>query len=91
MKSALSVLVILVALGLSACGGEPSPVPTADTFQSPLNLANPASKYCVDQGYRLEIRQEAAGEVGYCIFDDGTECDEWAFYRGECAPGTPAP
>jgi putative hemolysin len=91
MKSVLSVLVILVVLGLSACGGELSPVPTADTFQSPLNLANPASKYCVDQGYRLEIRQEAAGEAGYCVFDDGTECDEWAFYRGECAPGTPTP
>jgi putative hemolysin len=85
------VLVILVAVGLSACGGEPSPVPTADTFQSPLNLANPASKYCVDQGGRLEIREEASGETGYCIFEDGSECEEWALYRGECAPGTPAP
>jgi putative hemolysin len=91
MKRVWWVLVILVALGLSACGGEPSPVPTADTFQSPLNLANPASKYCVDQGGRLEIRDEPAGQTGYCIFEDGSECEEWAFYRGECAPGTPAP
>jgi hypothetical protein len=21
------------------------------------------------------------------LFEDGSECDEWAFYRGECAPG----
>jgi putative hemolysin len=46
----------------------------------------------VDQGYELEIRTEdGGGEVGYCIFTDGTECEEWAFYRGECAPGTPKP
>jgi putative hemolysin len=90
MRWFLLVLVI-VAAGLAACGGEPSPVPTADTFESPLNLANPASKYCVDQGGRLEIRGEAAGETGYCIFEDGSECEEWAFYRGECAPGAPAP
>jgi putative hemolysin len=91
MKRVLLVLVILVVLGLSACGGEPSPVPTADTFESPLGLPNPASKYCVDSGGTLEIRQEAAGETGYCIFEDGTECEEWAFYRGECAPGAPSP
>jgi putative hemolysin len=101
MRRFVWVLLIVVALGLSACGGEPSPVPTAepfeslvptaDTFESPVDLPNPASKYCVDQGGRLEIRDEAAGQAGYCIFEDGSECEEWAFYRGECAPGTPAP
>ena len=24
---------------------------------------------------------------GYCIFPDGSECEEWAFFRGECVPG----
>ena len=48
-------------------------------------MANPASKYCVEQGYKLEIRDEAGGQVGYCIFPDGSECEEWAFYRGECS------
>ncbi|MEJ2210508.1 MAG: DUF333 domain-containing protein [Anaerolineae bacterium] len=91
MTKTLLLLMILVVLALSACGGEPSPVPTADTFESPVELANPASKYCVDQGGRLEIRDEAAGQVGYCLFDDGSECEEWAFYRGECEPGTAAP
>ena len=91
MRRVLLLLVIVAALGLSACGGEPSPVPTADTFESPVQLANPASKYCVDQGGRLEIREEAGGEAGYCIFEDGSECEEWAFYRGECEPGTAAP
>lgn len=89
MRRILLLLVIMATLGLSACGGEPSPVPTTDVFESPVELANPASQYCVDQGGRLEIRDEAAGQTGYCIFEDGSECEEWAFYRGECEPGTP--
>ena len=42
------------------------------------------------QGGTLEIRKEAAGEVGYCKFADGSECEEWAFMRGECKAGKPA-
>ncbi len=81
----LVVALLLTALVSVACGREPSPVPTAGTTESPLDMANPASKYCVDQGYKLEIRDEAGGQVGYCIFPDGSECEEWAFYRGECS------
>jgi putative hemolysin len=48
-------------------------------------LANPASVYCQEQGYVLEMRTDAdGGTYGVCIFPDGTECEEWAFYRGEC-------
>jgi Tol biopolymer transport system component/putative hemolysin len=51
-------------------------------------MPSPASKFCVDQGYRSEIRDEAGGQVGYCLFPDGSECEEWAFYHGECAPAS---
>lgn len=52
------------------------------------NAPNPASVYCEDQGGTSEIRTGAdGGQVGICIFADGSECDEWAFFRGECAPG----
>ncbi|MBN1260537.1 MAG: DUF333 domain-containing protein, partial [Anaerolineae bacterium] len=27
------------------------------------------------------------GQYGVCIFPDGSECDEWAFFNGACAPG----
>ena len=37
-------------------------------------MANPASMYCADQGYKWEGRTEAGGEVGYCLFPDGSEC-----------------
>jgi putative hemolysin len=50
-------------------------------------LPNPASVYCEEQGGKLEIREEEAGQRGVCIFDDGSECDEWAYYRNECQPG----
>jgi putative hemolysin len=49
--------------------------------------ANPASVYCQEQGYVLEMRTDAdSGTYGVCIFPDGSECEEWAFYRGECGP-----
>jgi len=53
-------------------------------------LANPASVYCEEQGYQLEIREDENGsQYGVCILPDGSECEEWAFYRGECnATGT---
>lgn len=52
------------------------------------NMPNPASVYCKDQGGTVQIRTGAdGGQVGICIFADGSECDEWAYFRGECAPG----
>ena len=56
------------------------------------SLANPASVNCTRKGNRLEIRTAADGsQVGICIFPDGNECEEWAFFRGECSQGTLAP
>jgi len=53
-----------------------------------VKMANPASVYCVQSGYTLEIRANAdGGEYGVCIFPDGSECEEWAFFRNECGAG----
>ena len=50
-------------------------------------LPNPASVYCEDNGGNLEIRTGSdGGQFGVCVFPDGSECDEWAYFRGECAP-----
>lgn len=87
------VLILLVgALLVAGCGKTATPA-----FESPLptpaaGLPNPASQFCVDQGYELEIRTAGDGsQAGYCQFPDGSECDEWAYYRSECGPGTPKP
>lgn len=56
--------------------------------QAEANLPNPASVYCEENGGKLEIREdESGGQVGYCLFEDGSECEEWAFYREACSPG----
>jgi putative hemolysin len=49
-------------------------------------IANPASEFCEKNGGKLEIRksEKGGGEVGFCVFDDETECEEWEFFRGEC-------
>lgn len=51
-------------------------------------IANPASVNCEKKGGSLEIRKDKEGnEVGFCLFDDGSECEEWAFFRNECQKG----
>ncbi|MFO7695531.1 MAG: DUF333 domain-containing protein [Anaerolineae bacterium] len=93
MKRTVTITILLLAL--TACTPRQAPVvePTA-TYTPPANMPNPASVYCEQQGHRLEIRTAADGsQTGYCLFPDGGECEEWAYYRGECGPAerpTPA-
>lgn len=48
-------------------------------------ISNPASVNCVQKGGELEIRlAEEGGQYGVCKFSDGSECEEWALFRGEC-------
>ena len=84
---------------LVACVNE-TPVPTPVTLvDEDAEMANPASVYCEQYGGKLEIRtDDSGGQMGICIFADGSECEEWAYFRGECAPAsalqdthTPAP
>jgi len=85
MWRTLVVSLIVLAIFITACGALSD---STDTPAEPeAEMANPASKHCADQGGRLEIRDETDGQVGYCVFPDGSECEEWAFFRGECVPG----
>lgn len=48
-------------------------------------IANPASKFCIDNGGTLEIVTAADGsQSGICTLPGKTKCDEWAYFRGEC-------
>jgi putative hemolysin len=80
-----ALLVLLSTFILGACGSAAA-TPTA-------GMPNPASVFCEQNGGTLEIITAADGsQSGLCRFPDGSACDEWAYYRGECAPGaTPAP
>jgi len=60
-----------------------TPTPVAGN----ANMPNPASVYCEQNGGKLDIRTAADGsQSGVCVFANGSECDEWAYYRGECKP-----
>ena len=81
--------IMLVGLFLSSCQ-EQVPVQKEqidnDVHQQvPIGMPNPASKNCIDKGYKLEIREDKdGGQYGICIFSNGSECEEWKFFRGEC-------
>ena len=71
---------LALALLAAACGG--------DDKDNESQLPNPASVYCEEQGGTSEIVTAADGsQSGVCHFTDGSVCDEWAFFRGDCAPG----
>lgn len=45
-------------------------------------IANPASEFCEEQGGTIEIVTDDAGsQSGICRLTDGTEVDEWEYYR----------
>jgi len=48
-------------------------------------LANPSATFCIDQGYSYEIRETPIGQNGYCVFNDSSECEAWAYFREECS------
>ena len=81
MKDKLFTLTLMLALSTLIVSGCVVPTPTPDT-----GLANPASVYCEEQGYTLESRTDENGAYGVCIFPGGSECEEWAYFRGECGP-----
>ena len=87
MKNIFTFAIILMAL--TACAApqtQAAPEPAA-TDMPQAGMPNPASVYCTQNGNKLEIRTAADGsQNGICIFPDGSACDEWAYYRGECGP-----
>lgn len=59
--------------------------PKNQTNPQIIGLPNPASVFCEDQGYKLEIRtSEDGSQFGVCIFPNNQECEEWKFFRKEC-------
>lgn len=92
VRSHLAVIAVAALMLLAAgCDAVPRPEPTAAPAPAATaapGMPNPASVYCGQNGGRLEIRRDPQGnETGICIFADGSECEEWAFFRGECQPG----
>lgn len=75
----MKVLVfILLVLFLLACQ-------SVKEEKQPSQIANPASVFCVNNSGTLDIRSdENSSQIGYCKFNNGKECEEWSYFRGEC-------
>jgi putative hemolysin len=91
-RFSLRAILILLALALlSGCGlvgsNTPTPYPeNTDGEEDPfIGIPNPASFYCQEMGYQLEMRENQQGTEGICIFPNSTECEEWEFLAGGCA------
>lgn len=67
----------LALVSLTACSSVQHKDPTPPKIGSP----NPASQYCVEQGGKLEIRNEVNGQVGYCHLPNGQVVEEWKLFR----------
>ncbi|MFH1181988.1 MAG: DUF333 domain-containing protein [Candidatus Woesearchaeota archaeon] len=77
MKQLLSICLLITVLFVAGC------TPASDDF---AGWPNPASVFCEERGGTLEIITEAEGQVGMCTLPDGSTCEEWAYYRGQCPP-----
>ena len=74
------LLTISLALCLAACN-------QTCKKSSAVNMANPASVYCVKQGGTVEIvKDKSGGEVGMCHLPDGTVIEEWELFRRDNPP-----
>ncbi|MCL4562058.1 MAG: DUF333 domain-containing protein [Chloroflexi bacterium] len=86
MKKIFTFTIILLALtGCTAFQVQTHETTGTDIPQ--MNMPNPASVYCTQQGNKHEIRMAADGsQSGICVFPGGSTCDEWAYFRRECGP-----
>ena len=95
MKRIFAFTIVLMALTACIALRTPAAPETATTDTPQAGMPNPASVYCTRTGNKLEIHTAADGsQYGVCVFPDGSTCDEWAYYRGECglaAPQSPTP
>jgi len=98
-RTLLLILILALLISISACRGQaeapPSPAedssPIPETAQSTeeaqdefIGMPNPASFYCQELGYQLEMRETEEGTQGVCVFFDGSECEEWDLLAGRC-------
>jgi putative hemolysin len=68
------MFVLCAVLLVGGCGDD---VDDADT-----QIPNPASVFCEQSGgiVRMETDEDGS-ETGICVLADGTEVDEWEYYR----------
>ena len=85
----IAALILLTVAGCSAAPKQAAePAKAKDEAVVPsVGMANPASVYCVEKGGKLEIRNEKAGQLGFCHLPDGRGVEEGQLFRAEKGDG----
>ncbi len=73
--------------GLEETSIEKEEITEENSDENLIGMPNAASLKCEQEGGVLEKFSFKEGEDNYCIFDDGSRCWEWDFYRGNCNKG----
>ena len=90
MKRIITFTIMLITL--TACTSfRVQTSESAGTDMPQVGMPNPASVYCEQQGNKHELQTASDGsQPGICTFPDGSTCEEWAYFRGECGPAAQA-
>ena len=84
-KRTFALVAIMTVATLTLAGCEKA---NNTPVEQESKIANPASVYCEENGGTLKIETaEDGSQGGICLFDDGSYCEEWSYYRQECKPG----
>ena len=76
-------LIVIVLVGMTALTG------CSSDDDSDTQLPNPASVFCEEQGGTVRIETADDGsQSGICVFADGTEIDEWEYWRANSPDAT---
>ena len=86
----LAIVILVIIIGAAFAITGPSQVPGPARNTTGAGIPNPAAEFCSSQaGNRYEIRAAPDGsQYGVCILPDGTVCDEWDYFRGNCTAAT---
>lgn len=83
MKVKLSIVIIsMLAFTLTGCTQINN---KNDNNTGSVWIANPASVYCEENWWTLELIFDNGESYGVCNFEDWSFCEEREFYHGECA------
>ena len=89
LRVLLFTIGVFLCAPLAACTFRIQASESNATDMPQANMPNPASVYCEQNGNKLEIQTASDGsQSGVCVFPDGSNCDEWAYFRGECGMET---
>lgn len=76
----------LLSAGYSWCASKNRCVKTGEEecIEAGVGISNPASSYCYESGGLSQIRNNKDGsQYGVCRLKNGSECEEWSYYRSE--------